>query len=237
MSAMFMFIAAVLIISLVPVRPAYKLILTGVVLLMALMVVSGLLLREHLHTKHPLFTKTLRGIYNLRLFRFLRSHFSSYRHFEDYVLEKLDNIMRPFFRIARSPGYISKILSISTAASLLQFLAYYAMFRELGVDIGFYGTFIIVSIAVFAGDMAISPGGAGFMETVMIALCGAWGMEYDTAAAVTLVGRGVFYLLSLGIGGISLLVLTLVYGRRKTVEGEKTAEDPRRAIEELREEK
>jgi len=74
---------------------------------------------------------------------------------------------------------------------------------------------VIVTIATFCGELSATPGGAGLIEAVMIGMCAAFGVDAQTAAAVTLISRGIFYAYGLGVGGVSLAVLATIYGRRR----------------------
>jgi hypothetical protein len=57
----------------------------------------------------------------------------------------------------------------------------------------------------------------------MIGLCTAFGVDNGTAAAVTLISRGVFYICGLGVGGACFGGLALLYGRMD--EGTEEADD------------
>ena len=49
----------------------------------------------------------------------------------------------------------------------------------------------------------------------MIGLSAAVGVKTTTAAAVTLISRGIYYFYGLGVGGLCFLVLGSLYGRGK----------------------
>jgi uncharacterized protein (TIRG00374 family) len=129
-------------------------------------------------------------------------------------VRKLDNVLRPVVRATGSPKALAKIIVITTAAWLLYCLAHHVLFLELGAEIGFVRVAVIVTISTVVGDLSMTPGGAGLLETAAIALCGAFGVDYETAAAVILVSRGVYYALGLAGGGLCLGALALLYRRR-----------------------
>jgi uncharacterized protein (TIRG00374 family) len=158
--------------------------------------------------------RILRGIYNLPLLRIIRSHFPTYQHFEDYVIHRLDNVFAPINRVTTNPLILAKLAGISVAAWMVFYGGQYVVFHGLGARASFVHVIIITTIATFLGDIAISPGGVGFMEAAMLALCAALGIDKTDAAAVTLVTRGIYYAYGVALGGLSLLVLTLIYGRR-----------------------
>lgn len=208
----------------VPLRLEFKILLEALVLLIIGAAVSGVLLRHHIGVNSPFMSKLLRFLYDEPILRFARKRFNTYQHFEEWVIGKLDNVFTPIGNAATSPTTLAKVISISSVAWLLFFLANFILFFGFGEPVSFFKVLVIVSIANFCGDLGVSPGGAGFMETAMIALCAAFGVESHTAAAVTLVSRGIFYFCGLGIGGACFVVLALMYGRRKEADEQLPAE-------------
>ena len=206
--------AGVTVVVLVPTATALKVVLLVVVGLAVAGVVSGLLLRRYVDPREHLLGRLLPFVYNVPPLGTLRRRFATYEHFEDYIVRKLDNIVTPVAEAAGSPKALTKIILLTCAAWALFFLAHDMMFRGLGAPVGYWRVAVIVIIATLAGDVSVSPGGAGFMETAMIGLCTAFGVESDTAAAVTLISRGIYFACALGIGGACMAGLSLVYGKR-----------------------
>ncbi|MCK4374920.1 MAG: flippase-like domain-containing protein [Candidatus Brocadiae bacterium] len=208
----FMVLSVAFVVLFVPLGLVPKLVLEGVVLLVVTIVVGGFLVRKRMAGRSGVLRKLLRAVYNSALLKLVR-RFRTYEHFEDYAIRKLDNVFTPIAQAAGSPKALVKILVISAGSWMLLYLAHYVLFRGLGVEIGFPQVLVIVTISTFVGDVSVSPGGAGFMETAMIGLCAAFGVEHGTAAAVTLISRGIFYAYGLGVGGLCLGALAAVYGR------------------------
>jgi uncharacterized protein (TIRG00374 family) len=169
--------------------------------------------------------RVLRYLYNCAPLRLLRERFASYEHFEDYAIRKLDNLLTPIARAAGSPKAVAKVMVISSTSYLILCLAHYALFRALAVEIGFMPVIVIVTVSTLVGDASVAPGGAGFMEATMIALCAAFGVPKEAAAAVTLMARGIFYIVSLGVGGLCLIALIVVYGRSPKAQDDAGAGD------------
>ncbi|MFO8008755.1 MAG: flippase-like domain-containing protein, partial [Candidatus Brocadiia bacterium] len=203
----------------------YKLVFGGAVAFVVLAVLSGLLLRHHIGESSRVLGRLLPAIYNGRLLKFLRRRFPTYDHFEQYMIGKVDNLLSPLSRAAASPKALTKMVSISAVSWLAVCLAHKLLFAGLGVEIAFSKVLVIVTISTFLGDISMAPGGAGFLEAAMIALCAAFGIEQQAAAAVTLMGRGIFYFFGLGLGGISLAVLSAIYGRTQREDAEPEAPD------------
>jgi hypothetical protein len=199
----------------VPLSLGSKIVLEGSVLFIVLAVLSGVLLRKRIGIRSRLLGRLLPLIYGSRLLKFIRRRFPTYQLFEDYAVRKLDNLTGPIGRAAGSPKAIAKIMTISGASWALIYLAHYVLFVGLGADISFMKVMVIVTVSTLCGDLSVSPGGAGFMEAAMIALCAAFGVDHRTAAAVTIMSRGIFYLFGLGLGGLCLAGLACLYGRRK----------------------
>lgn len=197
----------------VPIALWLKILLEVAVLLIIGACVSGVLLREHIGTESRFMGWLLKFLYNEPLLRFIRERFKSYQHFEEYVIDKLDNVFGPVFRAVRSPRALAKLFIISGVSWLIFYLAHYVLFSALGAKASFFEVFLIVTVSNFCGDISFAPGGAGFMETAMIGMCTAFGVDSSTAAAVTLISRGVFYVCGVGVGGACFGGLALLYGR------------------------
>jgi len=210
----FLLVAIIFVVLYVPLGLVPKIVLEAAVIFLVAIVVSGVLLRKQVAKHHHLLERFLRAVYESRLHRFMRNRFPTYRHFEDYAMRKLDNIFSPVGRMVGSPRAIVKVVLITCASFLLLCLSYFVLFRALGADIDFHGVLIIVIVSISCGDVAVSPGGVGLIEAVMIGMCAAFGVDHGTAAAVTLMGRGIFYLYGIGGGGLCLAALECLYGRR-----------------------
>jgi uncharacterized protein (TIRG00374 family) len=200
----------------VPLTLLSKVILTGLVVLVVVPVVSGLLLRERIGTRSRLMGRLLPRLYDFPLLRVLRRRFPTYQHFEDYAIGRLDSMWGPIAHTAGSPRTLTVICLLSAVSWLLYCMAHYVLFIGLGADIGFMHVLVIVTVAMFLSDMSVAPGGVGLTEAIMIGLCAAFGVDSSAAAAVTLISRGLFYLFGLGLGGLCLAVLALIYGRSRS---------------------
>jgi len=211
----FLILSVFFVVGFVPLAVPYKVVLAGIVLLIVTAIISGVLLRRQIGVRSGLLGKLLPAVYNGRLMKFIRRRFPTYEHFEDYAVGKLDNLVAPAVRAAGSPRALALVFTLSMVSWLLVCLAHHVLFAALGADISFPRVLVIVTISTFFGDISMSPGGAGFMEATMLALCAAFGLDSRTAAAVTVMSRGLFYLCGLGLGGICLAGLSAIFGRRK----------------------
>ncbi|MFO7959202.1 MAG: flippase-like domain-containing protein [Candidatus Brocadiia bacterium] len=210
----FLILSVFFVVIFVPLAMPYKVVLAGIVLLIVVAVVSGVLLRHQIGVRSGLLGKLLPVLYEGRLMKFIRRRFPTYEHFEEYAIGKLDNLVNPAIRAAGSPRALALVFTLSVVSWLLVCLAHHVLFAALGADISFPRVLVIVTISTFFGDISMSPGGAGFMEAAMLGLCAAFGLDSRTAAAVTVLSRGLFYLCGLGLGGVCLAALSAIFGRR-----------------------
>ena len=211
----FVIISALFVVGFVPILLVYKLLLGGMLALLIGAIVSGVLLNEHIGERSRALGKILPTIYHMKLLKFIRQRFPTYHHFENYAISKVDNLVNPLLGMAERPKAIAQVVLISVVSWLLICLAYQVLFHSLGADLSYIKVLVIVTVSFFLGDVSMSPGGAGFMEAAMLALCAAFGVRSETAAAVTLIGRGIFYLLGMGLGGICFGSLAAIYGRKQ----------------------
>ncbi len=212
----FLFLAAsvLYVVGFVPIPAIYKAVLGGLVLLIAAATASGFLLHKQVGVRSRVLGWLLPFLYHGRLLEFIRRRFRTYQQFERYAIRKMDNVLSPIGQAAGSPKALAKILTISVVSWVVFCWAHYVLFRALGADLDFARIVVIVTVSTFCGDVSVSPGGAGFMEAAMLALCAAFGVEQGVAAAAILMGRGIYYACSLGLGGLCFAVLAARYGRR-----------------------
>lgn len=211
----FVILSVLFVLAFVPLALPYKLVMAGAVLLVLGAVVSGFMLRRHIGIRSGLLGKLLPILYEGRFMKFIRQHFDTYEHFEEYAIRKLDNLVAPAMRAAGSNRSLALVFGLSALSWLLVCLAHHVLFAALEADIGFLRVMVIVTISTFFGEISMTPGGAGFMEAAMLALCAAFGLDSRTAAAVTVLSRGLFYLCGLGLGGVCLAALSAIFGRRE----------------------
>ncbi len=211
----FLVLSAIFVVLFVPLAFPIKALLASAIILVGAAVLSGLLLSRHIMDGSPLASRLLRALYESHLLGLIRRRFHTYELFEEYTIRKLANVSGPVVKAAVSPKAVGTIFGIGFTSWMLRYLAYYILFRGMGANIGFHSVIVIVTVSIFLGDISFSPGGAGFTESAMIALCAAFGIDYSAAAAVTLISRGIFYLYGLGVGGLCLAGLACIYGRRE----------------------
>ncbi|NLW50058.1 MAG: flippase-like domain-containing protein [Candidatus Brocadiaceae bacterium] len=198
----------------------------GVLLVVAAAVTLVILRRQVVKGAVLALRRLLPLLYRSRPMGILRLRFATCAEFEEYLTRKVRNISAPIARMAGSTTALLTAFLLSAVAWLLFCLAHYMLFRGLGADTGYLRVVAIVTISTFIGDISVSPGGAGVMETAMIALCAAFGISPGEAAAVTLISRVLFYTYGIGLGGLCLVGLSLRYGRAVEEAGEDAEPKP-----------
>jgi glycosyltransferase 2 family protein len=220
------YIATVLVVTVVNIPWGARIALLIPVLLIPAAITSGVLLREKIRLGRFVTSRVLPAIYHGRLMEFVRRKFPTYNHFQEYMIAKLDNVFDPIRRAVTSPKALTKIVLLGLGGWIATILSEWSLFLALGVfpnELSLLEVFIIICMANVVGDLSITPGGAGFMETAMIYLCAAFGVTPEKAAAVTLISRAIFYLVAGGGGGACVLGMSLLYGRRNETDEDTSA--------------
>ena len=88
----------------------------------------------------------------------------------------------------------------SLAWVTISVLAQWAIFRGMGLDVGFWIAAAAIGLGVIATVLTQTPGGIGSTEAAMVAAFAAFGVDQVDALAGTLLYRGIHYVLVLGIG-------------------------------------
>ena len=93
----------------------------------------------------------------------------------------------------------------SFAYWILSYLSSYFLFLSLEVKVSFFLVIIVVSLGSLLREFSPSPGGAGFVEGLMIFLYAVLGVNLQAAIIVSVLSRLILYFHSLVLGGISIL--------------------------------
>ncbi len=158
-------------------------------------------------------------IYRLKPARRLREKHLTAEDFVKYVRKGMGNFKVTMGMLARSRGIVITATSMSVVTILLMYLRAYVLFLGMGEKMPFPALCAILTVAYMLGYLIILPGGIGVVESVMIALYGAYGIAPEVAAAVTVADRSLWYAFSFSGGYGSLIHLTGKYGKKKTGNG------------------
>jgi len=89
----------------------------------------------------------------------------------------------------------------------LNYLVSYFLFLSIGIKINFLLIVVVFSLVNFSSLFFPTPGGAGFIESLMIFLYSLVGVNFTAALVVSLLTRVIFYFYSIVIGGITFIHL------------------------------
>lgn len=188
-----------------------KIILEAVLVLLLALVVAGVILRQKAKLKREYLTIIAKKIYYFSLFKALRKKFTTYNHFERYIIKKLNNVVNVLKKTLQKRDVVGKDLLLAFARWFFVYLTTFFLFKSFGYDISFTAIVVVVTLSIFIGSMSIAPGGIGFIETIMISLYLAFGIDSGISATVAVIDRFIFYFYSLVIGGICMAYLSLKY--------------------------
>lgn len=188
-----------------------KILLEIVLVVLFALAVAGIILKQKARLKREYLTIIARKIYYFPLFKALRKKFATYKHFERYVIKKLNNIVNVLKRTLQNRKVLSKDILLAFARWVFIYFASFFLFKSFGYDISFFAIVVVITLSIFVGSMMLVPGGMGFIETIMISLYIAFGIDSGVAATVAVIDRFIFYFYSLVIGGICLAYLSIKY--------------------------
>jgi len=140
-------------------------------------------------------------------FKFIKKHFKSADDLENYINKKIRELSGTFRKVVKNKKNIFFGLSLSGLYVLLEGSVSYLLFLAFGIDINFISVIIVVSLGILIGTGSFLPGGIGVIETSMIVLYSAIGVNLSLALLIALFSRMIYYFFSLFIGGLCLISL------------------------------
>jgi uncharacterized protein (TIRG00374 family) len=186
-----------------------KIALEVILALIFLAILGGLVIKQKVKLKKEYITNILTKIYYL--FKIIRKRFDTYKKFENYVIKKLNNVIKTFKKLVKQKAVFKKDLLLSFLMWFFNYLGTYFLFLAFGFKISFLAIVIVITLSILLGSLFPLPGGMGIIETIMISLYLSFGISSGIAATVAVIDRFIFYFFSLLIGGISLIYLNLKY--------------------------
>lgn len=138
-------------------------------------------------------------VYNLNS---VKKGFKSKKDFDKKVVESREMMTKSYEYAIRSMFVHGIIFSVLYWVPLI--LSTYFLFFAFNVKAGIISVSTVVVLSFLIGDLSPSPGGIGLMESTMLVLYSSIGISLEVALAVALLGRIIYYLYYLGLGGICL---------------------------------
>ena len=188
-----------------------KIILEIILFFIVIFILAAIILKKKIIFRKRFFTKLLIAIYNFYLFKFIRKKFHSFKKFEQYFIEKIENIINTSKRLLYEKKTFKNSILISFCMWFFNYLGTYFLFKAFSYDISFIAIIIVVTLSLLLGSILVIPGGIGVIETIMISLYISFGINPSIAATVAVIDRFIFYFFSLFVGGICLVYLNLKY--------------------------
>ena len=114
----------------------------------------------------------------------------------------LEDIHISYVEIMKDKSVLKKPLFWAFMINLLDLVTLYVVFLALGISVNPGSIILAYAVANFAGLIAISPGGVGIYEFLMIGMLTLNGVDKDTALAGAVIYRVVKFIIFVPIGMI-----------------------------------
>jgi len=188
-----------------------RFVLETALIILSIVIIGGLVLKQKIKITKKQIALVLTKIYYFYLFKLIRKKFTSYKKFENYMIKKLNNILKTSKKL-RTRKIFKKDLSLSFLMWFFNYLGTFFLFIALNHKINFIAIIVVVTLSTLLGSISPVPGGVGIIEAIMISLYLTFGINSGIAATVAVLDRLIYYFYSLLIGGISLFYLNTKYG-------------------------
>lgn len=127
--------------------------------------------------------------------------------FKKILFEHFGNFSRTFKQVAIDKKVITTGLALSTLYWVLNFTVPYLLFLSFNQSVNFFMVMVVFNVGIVISEFAPSPGGVGLIEGATFFVYALVGISVELALAVALLTRVIFYIYSLGLGGLSLIDL------------------------------
>ncbi|MBW6462298.1 MAG: flippase-like domain-containing protein [DPANN group archaeon] len=179
----------------------------GLVVLLSVVII--LVNQKYWIRKNEILFSILNFIYHLRVFEFIKRRFETYKIFEDFIMGIFSEFFESFnMLLEHKKGVLTNII-LSVLMFFLSFARVWVLFIGLSYDIDLILIIVVVTLGSAISYMMLTPGGAGVTEIALISLYVAVGVDPDVAAIVALVDRGMYYVISFGIGYVATVYLKI----------------------------
>lgn len=125
-----------------------------------------------------------------------------------------DDIYDDYRGIVREKKILIKPFIWATIANMLDVALIYVAFWSFGVHVNPAILFIAFGLSSIASAVAVTPGGAGVYEAIMIAFLASAGVQPEVAIAGTLLARVLLMLGTIAFGYVFYQLTVVKYGKR-----------------------
>lgn len=124
-----------------------------------------------------------------------------------------DDIHEDYVAIRRDKKILLKPFLWSLLANTMDVVLIYVAFLSFGVHVNPAIIFIAYGLSSIASAFAVTPGGAGVYEAIMIAFLGSAGIPFDVAIAGTLLARVLLMVMTIAFGYVFYQMTVIKYGK------------------------
>ncbi len=137
----------------------------------------------------------------------IKKRFKKSKDLSNYINSKIKMLLNIFRKVIKKKKNAWLGIPLSFAFWILQFLCSYFLFLAFGYNINFLSVIVVFTLGIIIGSLSPLPGGIGTIEGATTLLYSAIGIIPSLAVLVAFASRIVYYLFSLLIGGLALLLL------------------------------
>lgn len=201
----FTLLAMVLVFFQVEFPPSIAVSLFVVLILLTIFVVSIIFLKGVISA---FLTRVFLTVVYFLPFSHIRRRFPSYPDFQGYVQERSIAFLATAKKSLENRGSARTCIALALLAGMVDYFRTYMVFRGLGERVPFLSVFVAVTVAQLAARvLGFVPAGFGVTEASLIGMFSALRVKEDISAAATLLDRSIFYMIYLGLGYLSILIL------------------------------
>lgn len=132
---------------------------------------------------------------------------------EGILLDFFDDIHDDYLQIRRERKVLARPFGWAIMANLLDVTLLFIAFAALGTPVNPAMLFLAFGLSSVGAALAITPGGAGVYEAIMIAFLASAGVPPHVAIAGTLLARVALLVLTIGFGYIFYQLSVVKYGK------------------------
>jgi uncharacterized protein (TIRG00374 family) len=156
------------------------------------------------------FYSTLKSIYELSLFKFIRNRYT-YQKFEELVVTGLIEFENTYILIFKDRKILLRDIGLSVLMFAFIYVKAYIIFRSVGYDITIPGLIISLTLTLGIISILLVPGGFGVRELIMIGIYSMVGVPVTIAAVVSLIDRAIYMFFVIIIAYAATVIMRLFH--------------------------
>lgn len=156
------------------------------------------------------FYSTLKRIYDLAPFKFIRNRYS-YQKFEELVITGLIDFEKTYRSILTDRRILIRDIGLSVMMFTLIYAKAYVIFQSVGYDIKISSLIISLTLTLWIISILLVPGGFGIKELIMIGIYSMVGVPVTTAAVVSLIDRAIYMFFVIIIAYAATIIMRLFH--------------------------